>query len=101
MSEKDYLSVLDSLEIKYAVEKDYSSTVSEGEVVSTSKDPGEKINIKEGEVLTVVVSKGPYQPPITTTTTPSPATTLPEETDEPSSQSVEEDSSNFEQNFEE
>ncbi|MGN0601393.1 MAG: PASTA domain-containing protein [Oscillospiraceae bacterium] len=85
VSEKDYLSILDSLEIKYEVEKDYSTNVSEGRVISTSVAPGNKINIREGEILTVVVSKGAYQPPITTqqtvpTTTP-PAQTTPADID--------------------
>ena len=81
--EKDYLNILDSLEIKYSIENDYSTTVPDGKVMSTSMDPGEKINIKEGEVLTVVVSKGAYQPPITTeqtyTTTTTTTTTFAEQ----------------------
>ncbi|MGN1134181.1 MAG: PASTA domain-containing protein [Oscillospiraceae bacterium] len=80
MYEKDYLSELDSLEIKYTVDKEYSDNVDDGKVVSTSKAPGEKINIKEGEVLRIVVSKGRYQPPVTTTT---PTTTAPQTTPAP------------------
>ncbi len=77
MYEKDYLSELDSLEIKYTVEKEYSDDVDDGKIISTSKDPGEKINIKQGEVLKIVVSKGKYEPPVTTTT---PTTTPPQTT---------------------
>lgn len=100
LSEKDYLSQLDSLEIKYSVEKDYSSTVSEGYVVSTSVEPGDKVNIKNGDILTVVVSKGAYQPPATTTqrttTTTTTTTTTQQQTEEPDV-----DISDIEQNFEE
>ena len=76
--EKDYLAILDSLEIKYSVEKDYSSDVEEGRIIETDVKPGKKINIKDGEVLTVTVSKGKYQVPTTTTTTTTTPTTTPE-----------------------
>ena len=97
LSEKDYLSVLDSMEIKYSIEKDYSSAVSAGYVISTSISPGEKINIKEGEVLTIMISKGVYQPPVTTQQT----TVSSEQADESSEQIPDSNSSNNEQNFEE
>ena len=93
VSEKDYLAILDSLEIKYSVEKDYSSDVVAGRIISTDIKPGNMINIKDGEVLTVTVSKGMYQAPTTTTlTTTVETTTSVSETEE---SSISENEQNF------
>lgn len=63
LTEKDYIDLLDSYDIKYTIENDYSSTVGAGYIISTSINPGELINVKEGEILTITTSKGAYQPP--------------------------------------
>ena len=64
-----------------------------------SKEPelGYIFNIKEGEVLTIMISKGVYQPPVTTQQT----TVSSEQADESSEQIPDSNSSNNEQNFEE
>lgn len=56
LSEKDYLAILGSLDIKYKVEKVVSDIVPQGYVESTDIDVGYNINVKEGQVLTVRVS---------------------------------------------
>ncbi|MBR1862655.1 MAG: protein kinase [Ruminococcus sp.] len=52
---KDYLDLLDSLNIKYKVENDKSYTVAVDYVISTSTPAGKLINIEKGDVLTVFV----------------------------------------------
>ncbi len=69
-SKSDYLSLLDSLNIKYSVGEDYSRTVPYGLVIKTSIPAGGWINIEKGDILTVVVSLG--KPPETTTKAKSP-----------------------------
>ncbi|MBO4866685.1 MAG: PASTA domain-containing protein [Ruminococcus sp.] len=64
-SKSDYLSLLDSLNIKYSVAEDYSKSVPYGLVFKTSIPAGGWINIEEGDILTVTVSLG--RPPETTT----------------------------------
>lgn len=57
-SKKDYLSLLDSLNIKYSVSNEKSSYVEVDMVIRTSIPAGSYINIEKGEVLTVVVCNG-------------------------------------------
>lgn len=65
-SKKDYLDILDSLEIRYITENVPSSTVTQGYVESTVPAPGESVNVKNGQVVTVSISAGAH---MTTTTT--------------------------------
>ncbi|MDE6149409.1 MAG: PASTA domain-containing protein [Ruminococcus sp.] len=58
LTKKQYLDILDSLEIAYTTENGQSSTVSAGYVDSTNPAPGENVNVKEGEVVTVTISVG-------------------------------------------
>ncbi len=55
---KDYSAILDSYDIKYKKVEVYSDTVGIGYVVSTDIAVGYNVNVKNGEVLTVKVSKG-------------------------------------------
>lgn len=71
----DYLSILDSLEIKYTTTNEKSSAVSAGFIISTSIAPGEDINIKKGQILNIVVSEG--TPQTTAATTPTETVTEP------------------------
>lgn len=63
-SKKQYLTLLDSLNIKYKVANEKSSTVEVDYVIRTSIGVGNYINVEEGEVLTVTVCDGK----VTTTT---------------------------------
>ena len=56
MSKKDYLDKLTKLNIKYVVETVESTTVQTDYVVRCSKNIGDEINVKDGEILTVYVS---------------------------------------------
>lgn len=58
LSQKDYLAILDSLNIKYKIEKVFTNKVSIGYVESTDIGVGYNVNVKEGEILTVRVSAG-------------------------------------------
>lgn len=64
-SKSEYLSLLDSLNIKYSVAEDYSKSVPYGLVSKTSIPAGGWINIEDGDILTVTISLG--RPPETTT----------------------------------
>lgn len=66
--EKDYLSLLDSMDIKYSVVKTKSSYAESGYVINTSVSVGSTINVKKGEVLTVTVSSGVASTSAATTT---------------------------------
>jgi serine/threonine-protein kinase len=55
LNKKDYFNILDGLGIKYEEKAYKTADVMEGYVVKLSKEPGEKINIETGEVLTVYV----------------------------------------------
>lgn len=59
MSKKDYLSLLDSLLIKYSTETVESTTVEPDYVVRTSINVGGKVNVKEGQILTVYIAVAP------------------------------------------
>ena len=69
-SKKDYISLLDSLNIKYKIAKEKSATVAVDYVIKTSIAAGSYINIQKGEVLTVTICDGV----ITTTTATTSAT---------------------------
>lgn len=64
-TQKEYLDLLSSLNIKYKVTKEKSASFDKDKVIRTSIKAGELINIEKGEVLTVVVC----EERITTTTT--------------------------------
>ncbi|MBR1752452.1 MAG: PASTA domain-containing protein [Ruminococcus sp.] len=76
LTQEEYLKKLGDLRIKYNV-VDYENSAAQGTIVKTSKEVGEKINIKNGEELVVYVSTGVKE---TTTTTSVTTTTEPEET---------------------
>ena len=73
-----YIAKLDEAGIQYEIKTQYSNYVKKNVVCLTSIVPGETINVKEKEVLTVTVSLG--IDPATTTTTEEVTTTAPEET---------------------
>ena len=58
MQYKDYSVLLDSLDIKYKKVEVYNDNIAIGYVVSTDIAVGYNVNVKNGEVLTVKVSKG-------------------------------------------
>ena len=64
-SKKDYLNLLNDMNIIYVTEDQRTWDVAEGYVISTNPGAGELINIENGDVLVVYVSAGP---PKTTTT---------------------------------
>ncbi len=57
-SKKDYLNMLNDLGIIYLTEEEYSDTVPEGDVITTSPSAGGQINIEIGEVVVVYISLG-------------------------------------------
>lgn len=59
LSKKDYFSKLNELGIKYEEQEVETDETLEGYVDGTSKDPGEKIDVEAGEILTVYVAKNP------------------------------------------
>ena len=58
MTKKQYLDILDSVEIVYKTENVPSASVSAGYVESTDPAPGENVNVKEGEIVNVTISVG-------------------------------------------
>ena len=67
MMKKDYLEVLDALNIKYKVVDVVSDKAAVGYVDSTSIKPGQTINVEKGTVLTVNISKALVTKKTTTT----------------------------------
>jgi len=59
LNKKDYFNKLDSLGIKYEEKALKTEDVVEGYVVKLSKEPGEKVDIEAGEILTVYVAVQP------------------------------------------
>lgn len=57
-SSEDYIAELTSLNIKYSIEEVTSRDVKEGYVVKCGKSVGDLINVRDGETVTVYVSKG-------------------------------------------
>ena len=77
LNKKDYFAKLNDLGIKYEEKEELTEDTLEGYVSRTSKEPGEKLDVEEGEVLTVYVAKNPPktepsetepEPEVTTTT---------------------------------
>lgn len=69
-SKSDYLSLLDSLNIKYSVADEPHKTIPNGFVIRTSIPTGGWINIEDGDILTVIVSRGKPMETTTKATTP-------------------------------
>lgn len=80
-NKKSYLTLLDSLNIKYKVENEKSSTVDVDYIIRTSIGVGNYINVEKGEVLTVTVCNEKIKS--TTTTTASSTTSAPAQTETP------------------
>lgn len=55
---EDYIAELTALNIKYSIEEVTSQDVKAGYVVKCAKNVGDLVNVKEGETVTVYVSKG-------------------------------------------
>ena len=83
ISKTDYVKVLDSLNIKYKIVSDFSSTVSNGYVMGTDISVGSFINVKKGETLTVTVSAGVSTATTTSTTTTTQTSPTTQDTDTP------------------
>lgn len=69
LSKKDYFAKLNELGIKYEEQELETEDTLEGYVALTSKEPGEKIDVEAGEILTVYVAKNPPKPETTETET--------------------------------
>lgn len=69
MSKKDYLELLDSMNIKYDVEYVDTYEVLDEYVVRTNKHIGDKIDLLKGDVLKVYIANGMAITPDTTTET--------------------------------
>ncbi len=79
LSKKDYFAKLDKLGIKYEEQEKETEDTLEGYVDGISKDPGDKIDVEAGEILTVYVAKNPPKPTETEPTeTEPPVTEMPE-----------------------
>lgn len=79
LSKKDYFTKLNELGIKYEEQERETEDTLEGYVDNVSKDPGEKIDVEAGEILTVYVAKNPPKPTETEPTeTEPPVTEMPE-----------------------
>lgn len=66
-NKKEYLKLLDSLNIKYKVANEKSATVEVDFVIKTSIGVGSYIDVEKGEVLTVTVCDGKLTTKTTTT----------------------------------
>lgn len=69
LSKKDYFALLNNAGIKYEEKVLETADVKEGYVAKVSKEPGEKIDVEAGEVLTVFVAKKPPETEAETTKT--------------------------------
>ena len=79
LSKKDYFAKLNELGIKYEEQERETEDTLEGYVDDVSKEPGEKIDVEAGEILTVYVAKNPPKPTETEPTeTEPPVTEMPE-----------------------
>ena len=67
LNKKDYFAKLNDLGIKYEEQEELTEDTLEGYVSRTSKEPGEKLDVEAGEILTVYVAKNPpkTEPPET------------------------------------
>lgn len=88
----EYITALSKLSVKYETEEIESADVEEGYVVNCSKEIGDKINVAEGETITVFVALKPAETTTTTTTTKPETTkktqTTPSETASPQTTTV-------------
>lgn len=84
LSKKDYFTKLGELGIKYEEQERETENTLEGYVDGISKDPGEKIDVEAGEILTVYVAKNPPKPTETEPTETEPIITeMPDSDDDP------------------
>ena len=58
MSGDDYVAALTALNIKYSIQEIASEDIKKGYVVRCSKEVGDIINVRDGETVTVYVSRG-------------------------------------------
>lgn len=77
LSKKDYFTKLNELGIKYEEQETETDDTLEGYVDDVSKDPGEKIDVEAGEILTVFVAKNPPKTETEPTETEPPVTEIP------------------------
>lgn len=59
LSKKDYFALLNKVGIKYEEKEIETADVKAGYVFKVSKEPGKKIDVEAGEVLTVFIAKAP------------------------------------------
>lgn len=59
LSKKDYFALLNEVGIKYEEKELLTGDVKVGLVAKISKQPGEKIDVEAGEILTVFIAKAP------------------------------------------
>lgn len=78
LSKKDYFTKLGELGIKYEEQEIETEDTLEGYVDGVSKEPGEKIDVEAGEILTVYVAKNPPKTETEPTETEPPVTEMPE-----------------------
>lgn len=78
LSKKDYFAKLNELGIKYEEQEIETEDTLEGYVDDVSKDPGEKIDVETGEILTVFVAKNPPKTETEPSETEPPFTEMPE-----------------------
>lgn len=78
LSKKDYFAKLNELGIKYEEEEIETEETLEGYVDGVSKEPGEKIDVETGEILTVYVAKNPPKTETEPTETEPSVTEMPE-----------------------
>ncbi len=83
LAKKDYFAKLNDLGIKYEEQELETEDTLEGYVAKTSKEPGEKIDVKAGETLIVYVAKNPPKPETTTAETTEPDIPVVEEIEDP------------------
>ncbi|MGN0650764.1 MAG: PASTA domain-containing protein [Oscillospiraceae bacterium] len=60
---EDYIKVLDQLNIKYSVKPERTNETAQGNVSRCSKEPGDLVNVEEGEIITVLVAENYTEEP--------------------------------------
>lgn len=78
LSKKDYFAKLNELGIKYEEQEVETEDTLEGYVDDVSKEPGEKIDVEAGEILTVFVAKNPPKTETESTETEPTVTEMPD-----------------------
>lgn len=71
----DYIKLLGQLNIKYSVKPERTNSAPQGNVSRCSKEPGDLVNVAEGEIITVLVAEN-----YTEEAQPEPQTAEPEQT---------------------